>query len=350
MRNGIYLLLIVLLFILNCGNPNTGSESDIAVPVSVEEIKFKPIEEFLTTTGSVNAVKDGSMKSETAGYYRLAANPKTNRPFALGDFVIKGQVIVYLDNPELESSVAIDAKKLNLEISKQELDKQQSLYEKGGVTFSELKASESSYINAKYAHDNAVIQLSKLKITAPFDGVIVDLPYYTPGIKVETNQKMVQIMDYHKLYLDVNLPGKELNRVKINQSVRVMNYSMPDDTLKGKITQVSPALDPDTRSFKASLDIDNPAWLLRPGMFVKAEIIVASKDSAIVIPKDIITSSRDGKTVYVVDRGAARRRIISTGLENPESVEVTEGLKKDERLVLKGFETLRDRSKVKIIR
>jgi membrane fusion protein (multidrug efflux system) len=349
-RNGIYLLLIVLLFILNCGNPNTGSESDIAVPVSVEEIKFKPIEEFLTTTGSVNAVKDGSMKSETAGYYRLATNPKTNRPFALGDFVTKGQVIVYLDNPELESSVAIDAKKLNLEISKQELDKQQSLYEKGGVTFSELKASESSYINAKYAHDNAVIQLSKLKITAPFDGVIVDLPYYTPGIKVETNQKMVQIMDYHKLYLDVNLPGKELNRVKINQSVRVMNYSMPDDTLKGKITQVSPALDPDTRSFKASLDIDNPAWLLRPGMFVKAEIIVASKDSAIVIPKDIITSSRDGKTVYVVDRGAARRRIISTGLENPESVEVTEGLKKDERLVLKGFETLRDRSKVKIIR
>ena len=350
MRNGIYLLLIVVLFILNCGNPDTGSESDIAVPVSVEEIKFKPIEEFLTTTGSVNAMKDGLMKSETAGYYRLATNPKTNRPFALGDFVTKGQVIIYLDNPELESSVAIDAKKLNLEISKQELDKQQSLYEKGGVTYSELKASESSYIKAKYENDNALIQLSKLKISAPFDGIIVDLPYYTPGIKVETNQKMVQIMDYRKLYMDVNLPGKELNRVKINQPVRVMNYSMPDDTLKGKITQVSPAIDPDTRSFKASLDIDNLAWLLRPGMFVKAEIIVASKDSAIVIPKDIITSSRDGKTVYVVDRGAARRRIISTGLENPESVEVTEGLKKDERLVLKGFETLRDRSKVKIIR
>lgn len=350
MKSGSVLLLIGFLFILNCGNPNTGSESDIAVPVSVEEIKFKPIEEFLTTTGSVNAIKDGSMKSETAGYYRLATNPKTNRPFALGDFVTKGQVIIYFDNPELESNVGIDAQKLNLEISKQEFEKQQSLYEKGGVTFSELKASESSYIKAKYSYDNALIQLSKLKITAPFDGVIVDLPYYTPGIKAETNQKMFQIMDYRNLYLDVNLPGKELGRVKVNQPVRVMNYTMPKDTLKGKITQVSPAIDPDTRSFKASLGIDNPDWLLRPGMFVKAEIVVASKDSAVVIPKDIITSSRDGKTVYVVDRGAARRRIISTGLENPESIEVTEGLKKDERLVVKGFETLRDRSKVKIIR
>ncbi len=350
MKSRSVLLLIGFLFILSCGNPDTGSETDIAVPVTVEDVKFKPIEEFLTTTGTVNAIKDGSLKSETAGYYRLATNPKTSRPLALGDFVTKGQVIIYLDNPELVSNVGIDAQKLNLEISKQEFEKQQSLYEKGGVTFSELKASESAYIKAKYAYDNAVLQLSKLKITAPFDGVIVDLPYYTPGIKAETNQKMVQVMDYRKLYMDVSLPGKELGRVKTEQSVRVMNYTMPDDTLKGKITQVSPALDPDTRSFKASLDIDNPDWLLRPGMFVRAEIVVASKDSAVVIPKDIITSSRDGKTVYVVDKGAARRRIISTGLENPESVEVTEGLKKDERLVVKGFETLRDRSKVKIIR
>ena len=350
MKSRSILLLIAFLFILSCGNPDTGSDTDIAVPVSVEEIKFKPIEEFLTTTGTVNAIKDGSMRSETSGFYRLATNPKTNRPFALGDFVTRGQVIIYLDNPELESSVAIDAKKLNLEISKQEFEKQQSLYEKGGVTFSELKASESSFINAKYSHDNALIQLSKLKITAPFDGVVVDLPYYTPGIKVETNQNMVQVMDYRKLYMDVNLPGKELDRVKVDQPVRVMNYTMPDDTLKGKITQVSPALDPDTRSFKASLDINNPDWLLRPGMFVKAEIIVDHRDSAIVIPKDIILSQRRGKTVFVVDRGAAQERVISTGLENPEFVEVTDGLKKDERLVVKGFETLRNRSKVKIIR
>lgn len=132
--------------------------------------------------------------------------------------------------------------------------------------------------------------------------------------------------------------------------MRVTNYSFPNDTLHGQVQQVSPAIDPTTRSFKATATIDNPKWLLRPGMFVKAEIIAAKKDSAIVIPKNIIISKRRGKTVFVVDRGAADERVITTGLENQEEVEVTEGLKLQERLVVKGFETLRDHSKVKIIR
>lgn len=344
------ILLISFLFLINCGNPDTGSDTEISVPVSVEEIKLKPIEEFLTTTGTVNAVKDAKLRSETSGFYRLATNPKTNRAFALGDSVQKNQIIIYIDNPELENNTKIESQKLNLEISKQEFEKQQSLYEKGGVTFRELKNSEKMYMDAQYTYENAKIQLSKMKIMAPFDGVIVDLTYYTPGTKVDANMQMMQVMDYRKLYMEVNLPGKELDRIKIDYPVRVMNYTLPDDTLKGKITQVSPALDPDTRSFKASLDIDNPEWLLRPGMFVKAEIVVDSKDSAIVIPKDIILSKRRGKTVYIVEKGAAQERAITTGLENPEFIEVTEGLKKDERLVVKGFETLRHRSKVKIIR
>jgi len=223
------ILLISLLFLINCGNPDTGSDTEIAVPVSVEEIKMKPIEEFLTTTGTVNALKDAVLKSETSGYYRLATNPKTNRPFALGDFVQEDQVIIYLDNPEFENTTGIESKKLNLEISKQEFEKQQSLYEKGGVTFRELKNSEKLYMEAQYAYDNAGIQLSKLKITVPFGGVIVDLPYYTPRTKVDASLLMAQIMDYRKLYMEVNLPGKELDRIEVDYPVRVMNYTLPDD-------------------------------------------------------------------------------------------------------------------------
>ena len=129
-----------------------------------------------------------------------------------------------------------------------------------------------------------------------------------------------------------------------------MNYTMPDDTLNGKITQVSPAINPDTRSFQASILVSNPKLLLRPGMFVKAEVVVARKDSTIVIPKEIIMSRRRGKMVYIVERGVARDRYIQTGLENPDEVEVIEGLKENDRIVVKGFETLRSRSKVKILR
>ncbi len=85
-------------------------------------------------------------------------------------------------------------------------------------------------------------------------------------------------------------------------------------------------------------------------MFVKLETIVASQDSALVIPQDVILSKRRGKTVFIIEKNAAQKRVISTGLENEQMVEVLSGLKVGERLVIKGFETLRNRSKVKIVR
>ena len=85
-------------------------------------------------------------------------------------------------------------------------------------------------------------------------------------------------------------------------------------------------------------------------MFVKVETIVARHDSVIVIPKEIILSKRRGKTVFVIDKGAAFERVIGIGLENEYEVEVIEGLKEGDKLVIKGFETLRDRSRVKIVR
>jgi RND family efflux transporter MFP subunit len=125
---------------------------------------------------------------------------------------------------------------------------------------------------------------------------------------------------------------------------------MKEDTLWGNVTQVSPAIDAETRTFKASIEIDNPDWKFRPGMFVKAETIVAQKDSAIVIPKNIIVQSGGAKRVFVVERGAADDRRIVTGLENPTEVEVVEGLSVDERLIVKGYETLSDQTRVKVIR
>ena len=116
------------------------------------------------------------------------------------------------------------------------------------------------------------------------------------------------------------------------------------------MAQVSPAIDEGTRTFKALVTIDNPDWTLRPGMFVKTEIIVAREDSALVIPKDVILSKQRGKTVFVVNKGAAEERLIEIGLENPRQVQVIRGLEANERLVIKGFETLRHQSKVKIVR
>lgn len=349
MNRFLYLLCLGLLF-SSCAETDIQDDLAISVPVSIQEVKPGTIEEFITTTATVYAIKNTILTSEIEGTYRISKNPRTQKSFGVGDKVSQNEVIIRLDNPEYENNIKIESQKLNLYISEREFEKQKSLYDKGGVTLRELKNSERAYIDADYVYKNAIIQLQKMKIIVPFSGVIVDLPYYTPGTKIIVNQKMVELMDFNKLYAEVFYPAKELNRIQIGQPLRVTHYSLTNDTLWGEITQVAPALNPDTRSFKAAIHVDNDKHLLRPGMFVKVETIVARKDSVVVIPRNIILSKRQGKTVFIVDKGAAFERVISSGLENADQVEVVEELKEGDRLVIKGFESLRNRSKIKIVR
>jgi len=346
----LFLACSICMIILSCEQGGRDDDLEISIPVSVREIKPGPIEEYITTTATVNAIKNTVLQSEIEGDYRLGQNPKTRKTWSAGDVVKTGDILIHLVNPEYENNIKIESQKLNLDISRREYEKQQSLYEKGGVTLRELINAERTFVEAKYTYENAIIQLGKMKISSPFDGVIIDMPYYTPSTKISTGQTMAELMDFSQLYAEVYYPAKDLSRVQVGQSLRVSHYSLSSDTLWGKVTEVAPALNPETRSFKAKILVENEEHLLRPGMFVKVETIVAKKDSAIVVPKEIILSKRDGKTVYVVDKGAALRRILRTGLENVDQVEVIEGLEIDERLVIKGFETLRHRSKVKIVR
>jgi RND family efflux transporter MFP subunit len=166
-------------------------------------------------------------------------------------------------------------------------------------------------------------------------------------VKIDAGASLVKLMDYSSLHLEVNFPEKTMGEIKTGQLVRVTNYTLPEDTLKGSVTQLSPAIDPETRSYKGLILISNPSLKLRPGMYVKGEVVVASAKNAIVIPKDIIISKQRGNSVFVVEKGIAFERVVEFGLENPNEVQIVSGLKLNEQLVVKGFETLRDQSKVK---
>jgi RND family efflux transporter MFP subunit len=343
-------ILMIVFFAIGCEDDGPDIDIESAVPVDVTDIALKPIKEYVFATGTVLATEDAQLTAEQGGYYRLKNNPQTGKPFAMGDVVKKGDLIVYLDNPEFVNSVQFDSKKINFDISQREYEKQKTLYDKGGVTLRELTDAEQAYINARYAYDNASLQLSKLSITAPFDGILVDLTYYSPGQKVDVGAAIARVMNYSQLYSEVSLPGKEMGRIHVGQDALVTNYAYPDDTLSGRVSQLSPALDPDSRTFKVSVSVDNPELVLRPGMFVKIDIVAAQKDSAVVIPKDIILDRRGAKTVFVVEKGIALERKIETGLSNRTEIEVTNGLKDGERLVTRGYETLQNRSRIKVVK
>lgn len=350
MKKLIIVSAVALIAFAGCRNNEQSLTADVETPVSVNDIKLKSIEEFINTTGTVYPKGEIEVSTEIEANYFLEKNPRTGKYWQLGDKINDGELIARLEDREYEISVKYESYQLNLELAASELKQEESLYEKGGVTLKELKTASIDHETAKTNLENAKIQLAKMKIIAPIDGVITELPYYTQGIKIATGSSVAKIMDYQMMYMEVQLPEKYISVIKPEQVVKLTNYTLPEDTITGKITQLSPAIDTDTRTFDGVILVDNPDYLLRPGMFVKADIIINHKDSVIVIPKNIILSRQRGKTVYTVDRGVAMEKIIETGLENISEVEVTRGLMKDERVIISGFETLSNKTKVKIIK
>lgn len=349
MKYKVLLLTVTVTLLAACGNPPQSSQNEIETPVSVQELKKGSISKLINTTGTAYATYSVNLNAEMNGYYTLQTNPSTGRPYKLGDAVRKGQLIIRFQNREYENGIALDSKKLTLEIAEQEQGKQAALYEKGGVTLSEMRNTEVRVTNARYDLENAEINLAKMSVTAPFDGVIVSLPHYTPESWVTQGSELVGLMAYSRMYMEVNLPESTMEYVKVNQPVHITHYTLVDDTIKGVISELSPAISTETRTFQGKITINNDQMKLRPGMFVKADIVVDRADSAIIIPKEVMLTRRNRKHVFIVERNTAILRDIETGLEDENYIEVINGLNEDDNLIIRGYETLRENSRVKVL-
>lgn len=351
MKNIVLFLLsgFVAVFV-SCNNQPQNVGTELASPVSVENVVLQGINQFINTSGTAKSVSEVVLATEMAGKYRIMNNPQTGRPFKIGDRVGQGQVIVRLEDEEYVNNIGLESVKLNLEITEDEYNKQQSLFEKGGVTQYQVRNAEISKLNAQKNYQAALINLAKMDVKAPFDGVIADLPYYTEGTIISSSTQVATVVNYNKMFMEINLPEKNITDVNIGQQALITSYTLVNDTLNGIITELSPVISTETRTFKGTLEINNSDLKLRPGMFVKADIINAQKDSTIVVSKNIIMSNNRGKYVFVVgDNNTAEQRMISIGLQNEDNVEITDGLNRNDRLIVSGYQTLRNRSKVTIV-
>lgn len=352
MKSGISVIALTALTVLmaGCRQENTMNRNEIPTPVSVTDITYGSISKVFTTNSTAISNAEAELSTEMAGKYHLQKNPATGKPYKLGDNVKKGALIARIEDKSYENSISIESKRLNLELAEQEQVKTKSLYDKGGATLTEVKNSEVKIMNSRLDYENAEMNLEKMNIRAPFDGVIVNLPHYSEEAKLNSGTSVVTIMDYSTMLLEINLPESAINEVKVGQKANITHYTLPKDTIIGEITELSPAISAETRTFKGKLMIDNKKMLIRPGMFVKADIVTESHNSTIIIPKNIVRNDRNRRTVFVVDQGIARAKQVRLGLEDKTSVEVLSGLDKDDQLIIRGYETLRDGSKVKIQR
>ncbi|WP_162198250.1 efflux RND transporter periplasmic adaptor subunit [Geofilum rubicundum] len=283
-------ILVVTLFLMvlaACQNRSSRFNMDVAVDVTVQTVSAGPVREMVTVTGDLMPAASVTLKNEMSGTYLLQNNPATGQPFKMGDPVDKGMVVIKLEDKAYRNTTNIEGERINLEIAEQEYEKHQALFEKGGVTRRELVNAEKNLVTARKTYENAQLNLDKMSVKAPFNGVITALPYYSQDVKIEQGQEMVGIMDFDQLVLDITLPAQAFGKVVAGQEALITNYAASSDTIEGVVTQLSPVLNVETRSFKGRMSVTNHNQLLRPGMFVNADIVVQQKDSVLTVPPEV---------------------------------------------------------------
>jgi membrane fusion protein (multidrug efflux system) len=260
-----------------------------------------------------------------------------------GAQVSKGQILARLDGDRLRLMML--QAKANLEKVTKEFERFIRLHDKGLV-------SASAFEGLKFDMDalEAVYELQRLDyeytiIRAPISGV-VSARQIKIGQHVDVNDATFRITDTSSLVAYLRIPQTELAKFEAGHQADVRVDAMPEVSFDAQLVRISPTIDKRNGTFRATAQIDNEDGLLVPGMFGRFDIAYEEHVDALLIPTAALLKEDNQTVVYVVEDGAAVRRIIETGIRSGDSIEVLSGLTRHEQIVVTGQGSLRDGSRV----
>jgi membrane fusion protein (multidrug efflux system) len=172
-------------------------------------------------------------------------------------------------------------------------------------------------------------------ITAPISGnaanIMVDI-----GSMVTPQSPVATVVEFSKVEVSFNMSENAIDCISKGGKVRVMVDAAPETQFNGTVSQVSPVIDPLTRTVAAKAVIDNPKKILKPGMTARVVLNVGTRKNVLVIPRDALL---DGY-LFVVKDSIAQRRDVSVGLIGDRYVEILEGVKQGEQIIVVGQQRL----------
>lgn len=375
------------------------------IPVQVSPVVSKPITYAIAVTGDIAPLMQVDLFPKVSGYLeRIHVN--------LGDSVRQGQTIAQIDRidylqkvREIEARVAqakaqlteietgtrteelrqaeeaVRGAQSRFENAKLQRERMEALYERQVISKKERDIAEmeftvaeaqltSSQEHLKLLREGAReevkkvaqarlremeamlaqerIRLQHTQILAPFSGEI-SRKFLDAGALVSSSTPLVTLIHTETLKVVANILEKDIPLLKTGLKAKIMTESFPGKVFEGKITRISSALEPATRTLQTEIEIPNAGRLLKPSMFAKIELVLSQKPHALVIPQHAVVEERGLKTIYILKENQAFRRTIVTGIEQFPYVEVLEGVSEGDRVVVRGQNALREGSTVRVI-
>jgi membrane fusion protein (multidrug efflux system) len=299
-------------------------------------------QDTLTAIGSINAVQGVTISPEIAGKVGEIT-------FESGAVVAKGDLLVRLDTSSEEAQLrAIEAQ---VELAQLNADRTRQLRTNNTVSQSELDAMEATLKQEQGNADTIHATIEKKTIRAPFAGQL-GIRLVNLGELLEAGKPIVSLQALLPVFADFSLPQQELARLKTGLAVRVTSDTYPDQHFDGTLTAINPDLDATTRSVRLQATFANAEQLLRPGMFVRVEVIFPDEQTVLAIPATAILSAPYGDSVYVIEsrpgknggkpEAVVSQKFVRTGRSHGDFISILSGLKAGDRVVSAGVFKLRN--------
>ena len=212
----------------------------------------------------------------------------------------------------------------------------------------ELKAAAGSLESAKGKYQGAQAQLSYSEIRSPINGVITDRPLY-PGEMAAAGTPLLTVMDISSVIAKAHIPQEDAAALKVGDrgTLTVPGIDKPID---GRVTIVSPALDPSSTTVEVWFEAKNPKHELKPGTSVQVSITAQTVKDALVVPVNSVLTAPDGSTTVMLagSDGLAHQQAVKLGIRNGDDVQVVDGVKEGDKVVSTGAYGLPDKTKIKI--
>jgi len=246
-----------------------------------------------------------------------------------------------------QAAVALTQAKNQYELAQRHLDALMAVSKQ-----QELKSAAGQLQSAKGKYLGASAQLSYSEIRSPINGVVTDRSLY-PGEMAAAGTPLLTVMDTSSVIARAHIPQDQAALLKLGDKATITVPGAGSDEaepIEGKVTVVSPALDPNSTTVEVWVQAKNPKGLLRPGTSVQISMLARSVPNSLLIPAAAVLTAPDGSN-YVMLAGSdnkAHQKTVKTGIRQGDEVQILEGIAEGDRVITSGAYGLPDNTKIRI--
>jgi membrane fusion protein (multidrug efflux system) len=264
-----------------------------------------------------------------------------------GDTIQKGDVLLLVESDDYR--IALERARAAYKLAKADYERDKTVYDQGIIPTAELDARETHMQTTKADLDNARLMLERCTVKAPMAGVIRRLDAKI-GMFLGVGDPIGVMLQIDQVKAVIGIPESDITAVRKLDTVNVSIKALEDITVTGRRYFVSSSPESAARLYRLELALENPDHAILPGMFVRADIVKQVSENSISIPFYSIISRNNEQYVFVEKDSVVEKRPVKTGIMEGWMVEITEGLKPGENVVVEGHRDVEDGRKVKVVK